>query len=76
MEGFDVPLAAWRVHATAADLYERTGDREMVERERERSRATILRLASSLAEDEPLRTAFLSAPSVSRVVVTAERVEE
>ena len=25
MEGFEVPLAAWRVHATAAALYERTG---------------------------------------------------
>jgi hypothetical protein len=23
MEGFEVPLAAWRVHATAAELYER-----------------------------------------------------
>jgi hypothetical protein len=32
------------------------------------SRATILRLANSLPEREPLRKIFLSAPAVARVL--------
>jgi len=68
MEGFEVPLAAWRVHATAAALYEGTGNRGAVEQHRERSRATIRRLANSLAAEEPLRTTFLSAPAVANIL--------
>jgi hypothetical protein len=55
-------MAAWRVHATAAEFYQRRGDIATAARHRELSRATILKLANSLAADSPLRKAFLSAP--------------
>jgi DNA-binding winged helix-turn-helix (wHTH) protein/tetratricopeptide (TPR) repeat protein len=72
MEGFEVPLAAWRVHATAAELFARSGDNDPVEHHRELSRATIMKLANSLGPEEPLRTTFLSAPSVRKVLGNAE----
>jgi hypothetical protein len=68
MEGFEVPLAAWRVHATAAALYEGTGNRDAGEQHRVHSRATIHRLANSLAAEEPLRTTFLSAPAIAHIL--------
>jgi hypothetical protein len=67
VQGFEVPLAAWPVHATAADLEEATGNPESARSHRDLSRATILRLANSLPEQEPLRMAFLSTPAVARV---------
>jgi len=73
MEGFEVALAAWRVHATAADLAQHAGDEELAAHNRELSRATILKLANSLPAEEPLRNIFLSAPSVSKVLRNAER---
>jgi tetratricopeptide (TPR) repeat protein len=72
MEGFEVPLAAWRVHATAAEFYARSGNNDLVEHHHEISRATIMKLANSLEPEEPLRTTFLSAPSVRRVLRNAE----
>jgi hypothetical protein len=73
MQGHDVPLAAWRVHATAAELCGRAGDREAAMRHGELSRVTILRLANSLQSEDPLRTTFLSAPSVSRILAATLR---
>jgi len=72
MEGFEVPLAAWRVHATAADLCRGKENSEAAEHHRELSRVTIMKLANSLGREEPLRTTFLSAPSVRKVLVNAE----
>jgi hypothetical protein len=68
MEDFEVPLAAWRVHATAAACAERAGNRRAARRHRELSRATILELAESLPAEGPLRSTFLSAQAV-RVVL-------
>lgn len=68
MEGFEVPLAAWRAHGTAAELSTRRGNGAAAEQHRASSRATILRLADSLPLDEPPRARFLSAPSVRRIV--------
>jgi len=68
MEGFEVPLAAWRANGTAAELYDRLGNAAAAEEHRASSRATILRLADSLPHHEPLRARFLSAPSVRRIV--------
>src|SRR5208282_3073581 len=68
MEGFEVPLAAWRVHATAAERYQGSKKSEASEHHRELSRATILKLADSLPSEEPIRRIFLSAPSVRRVL--------
>ena len=72
MEGFEVPLAAWRVHATAAELYRASDNSESADRHRELSRETILKLADSLATEETLRKTFLSAPSVRRVLGNVE----
>jgi hypothetical protein len=68
MDGFEVPLAAWRVHGTAAELYGGAGNNAASERHRALARATILRLANSLVPDDPLRDTFLSAPAVRRIV--------
>jgi len=70
MEGFDVPLANWRAHATAAELYAQTAKTEVMQHHREQSRATILRLANSMGAEEPLRKVFLSAPSVRNILAT------
>jgi DNA-binding winged helix-turn-helix (wHTH) protein/tetratricopeptide (TPR) repeat protein len=68
MEGFEVPLAAWRVHATAFELYQNSGHRDLAGRHLALSRDTILKLANSLPEEEPLRKIFLSAPMVRKVL--------
>ena len=68
IEGFEVPLAAWRVHATASELYQRSGDQDLPQRHLALSRETIMKLANSLAGEEPLRQTFLSAPTISKIL--------
>jgi tetratricopeptide (TPR) repeat protein len=68
MEGFETPLAAWRVHATAADVAQRTGDRDTAMRHLQRSSATILMLANSLPSSHRLRATFLAATPVSTIL--------
>jgi DNA-binding winged helix-turn-helix (wHTH) protein/tetratricopeptide (TPR) repeat protein len=83
MEGFEVPLAAWRVHATAFKLYQNSNP-ELAERHMLLSRHTIMKLADSLASDESLRQTFLSAPTIREILnavrlpgpTTAERAVE
>ena len=74
IEDVEVPLAAWRVHATAAVLNECTGKSGEADHHRALSRATILPLAQSLPAAEPLRHTFLSAPAVMKVLGDAERM--
>jgi DNA-binding winged helix-turn-helix (wHTH) protein len=73
MEVFEIPLAAWRVHATAAALCDRMGSVGSAERHRQISRATILKIADSLAPEEPLRKTFLSAAPVAEILRTSAR---
>jgi len=68
MEGHEVPLAHWRVHATAAELHRLLGSRKLAEQHRESSCATIMKLANSLPADEPLRKTFLSAPPIRTIL--------
>ena len=68
MEGFEVPLAAWRVHATAFELYQDSGDRDLAERHRALSRDTIMKLANSMPAEETLRANFLSAPAIRKIL--------
>jgi hypothetical protein len=56
------------VHATAAHIEEECGNLDSARSYGNLSRTTILRLANSLPEEEPLRDIFLSAPSVARVL--------
>jgi DNA-binding winged helix-turn-helix (wHTH) protein/tetratricopeptide (TPR) repeat protein len=74
IESYEVPLAAWRVHGTASAIYERVGIHDLAAQHRRQSRAIIMKLANSLGPEDPLRTTFLAAPSVSRIVDHAERV--
>jgi tetratricopeptide (TPR) repeat protein len=68
MEGFEIPLAGWRVHATAAEVSQRVDDIELSQRHREISRVAILKLANSLTPEDPLRKTFLSALSVTKIL--------
>jgi len=68
VEGYEVPLASWRVHGTAAALYERANKDDSAEKHREISRATIMELANSLAPEDPLRTTFLASGPVRRAL--------
>jgi len=68
VQGFEVPLAAWQVHATAAHIEEESGNLESARLHRDLSRATILQLANSMEQQEPLRKIFLSAPAVARIL--------
>jgi DNA-binding winged helix-turn-helix (wHTH) protein/tetratricopeptide (TPR) repeat protein len=72
MEGFEVPLAAWRVHATAFDLYHNSGDQDLAKRHLALSRETIMKLANSLPPEEPLRRIFLSAPIIRKILGDSE----
>src|ERR1700676_4864453 len=72
MEGFDAPLAAWRVHATAFELYQNSGDRNLAKRQLLLSRDTIMKLANSMPAEEPLRTKFLSAPAIRKTLGACE----
>jgi len=81
IQGFEAPLAAWRVHATAAELHACAKNRDLAEHYRNLSQATILKLANSLPKDEPLRNTFLSSRLVAKIVgetytVADPRVED
>ena len=75
MGGFELPLADWRVHATAADIYSRAGDSARAKQLRALSRTTILKLANSLSMKEPLQKTFLSAAAVRSVLEPADTRE-
>jgi len=68
LEDCEAPLAAWRVHATSAELDGLRGQTGLAERHRALSRATILMLANSLPADSRLRATFLSTPLISRIL--------
>lgn len=72
IEGFEVPLAAWRVHATAASIGELAGSKESANHHRKLSHTTIQQLADSLPAEHKLRKTFASAPSISKIVWNAE----
>ncbi len=68
MKGFEIPLASWRVHATAAELHQYSGNSELADYHLAISRDTIMKLANSLPVEEPLRQIFLSAPIVRKIL--------
>jgi DNA-binding winged helix-turn-helix (wHTH) protein/tetratricopeptide (TPR) repeat protein len=70
IEGCEVPLAAWRVHATGADLSEQMGNSGLADYHCQLSRATIIKISNSLETEEPLRKTLLSAPMIRRVLET------
>jgi hypothetical protein len=68
MKGFEVPLASWRVHATAFELYQNSGNRDLAERHLALSRETVMKLANSLRTEEPLRQTYRSAPVIRKIL--------
>jgi hypothetical protein len=68
VEGFELPLGAWQVHATAAEIFEQRADSDLAQRHRTLSRSTILRIANSLAPEEKLRRTFLSAAPITKIL--------
>jgi DNA-binding winged helix-turn-helix (wHTH) protein/tetratricopeptide (TPR) repeat protein len=67
MERYEVPLVAWRVHATAWDLY-RIDDQSRGDQHLRMAKELIMKLANSFAPGEHLRDTFLDGGPVSRVV--------
>jgi hypothetical protein len=50
-EGFETPLANWRLHRTAASVYEARGDTQRMAAARERCVEARARLAGSISQD-------------------------
>jgi DNA-binding winged helix-turn-helix (wHTH) protein/tetratricopeptide (TPR) repeat protein len=70
--GFEAPVAAWQVHATAADIARAHGDASAATRHQAQSRDIIAKLANSLTPDRhALRQTFLDSPAVARVLGNA-----
>jgi hypothetical protein len=59
MDGFDTPLAAWRVYATAARVADERQDPTTGRSLRDCSRRVVQRLADSLDATPRLRSSFL-----------------
>ncbi len=71
MQGFDLPLAAWRVHATAMQLFpENSAEHHRL------AAAVVLRLAESLQEFPQSQDTFLSSESVRNLAANDSRLEE
>jgi tetratricopeptide (TPR) repeat protein len=60
VEGAELPLAAWRVYAMAAQLYEVLGDAKKAAQFRNRSERVICAIAETLGANEPLRLSLLA----------------
>ncbi len=71
MDGFEAPLAHWRVHATAAELHQRAGECEIAGRHLELSAATIRKCAASLERHREIQEIFLAATPVRSVLERA-----
>src|SRR5262249_34987447 len=67
VERREVPIAAWRIHAAAQDIFEEH-DRARATIHRKLARTQIMSLADSLDSQEPLRVSFLSASHVKNVL--------
>jgi tetratricopeptide (TPR) repeat protein len=68
LDRFQIPTVAWRIHATARELYQHLKKNKDAEIHREQAEAHILALANSFAPDEPLRQSFLDATPVRRIL--------
>jgi tetratricopeptide (TPR) repeat protein len=68
IEGYEVPLASWKIHACAAEAEEILGHRSVAAGLRRGAAATIRALANSLPDTDPIRQAFLSSSRVRSVL--------
>jgi len=65
---FEIPIAAWQVHATAWQVHHRANEPARAEIHREFAEVFILGIANSFDPDEPLRETFLSAAPVRHIL--------
>jgi tetratricopeptide (TPR) repeat protein len=66
---FEVPVAAWQLHATAWDFYRlHKRDDILAESHRRNAKVHLTTIINSFDPDEPLRKVFLAADSISRIV--------
>jgi hypothetical protein len=68
INGVEAPVAAWQVHATAAEVCQALGESDSAASHRDSSRDTVLKLAASLEPYEAARRTFLTSPAVARVL--------
>lgn len=68
LETYEVPMAVWQVCATASEIHQKRKDSLRAERLMARAQEAIMKIASSLDPDEPLRATFLAAEPVRRVL--------
>ncbi|HYN50577.1 MAG TPA: hypothetical protein VES62_06600, partial [Thermoleophilaceae bacterium] len=68
IDGFEAPVAAWQVHATAAEVCQALGESGSARSHRASSRDIVLTLAASLESYEASRRTFLTSPAVVRVL--------
>ena len=68
LDGVEAPVAAWRVHATAADVFQALGHTGRAQSHRKSSQGIVLALAASLDAYEASRQTFLTSPAVARVL--------
>ncbi len=64
----DIPSAAWRVYAVAAQLEEQCGDRSRAEAYCQQSADLLQQLADALEDAEELRQRFLARPRVNAIM--------
>jgi hypothetical protein len=69
IEGYEAPVAAWKIHASAAEAEGLLGNNAVAENHRRVSAAIVLELARSLPELDPTRNALLSSPHAKRVLL-------
>jgi len=62
VENAEIPLAAWRVYETAAELHLCQGQAGLAQDFRCQAEAGLSRLAGSLDESDPLRRSLLAHP--------------
>ena len=69
IEGYEAPVAAWKIHASAAEAEGLLGNDAVAENHRRVSAAIVLELTRSLPETDPTRNALLSSPRAKRVLL-------
>ena len=74
MSGFDLPLAAWRVHKTAALLSRLSGNGELLDFHLAQARGVGVSLAKSLDSRPALQQTFRSSPAISEILGNNQEV--
>lgn len=68
--GFEVPLASWKIHASAAEVEELFGNPVAAKNHRSVSATIVRAIADSLPDGESVRQGFLASSRVRRVLET------